>query len=95
MNTRTQHALVFVIGMAVFALLISHPALAEDIFASGKQAMKDTAGKGSVIETAMLGAGLMGAVVTGLMTRNWFAALGGFAGGSILWNVGAPLVGLG
>ncbi|MGV0461958.1 type IV conjugative transfer system pilin TraA, partial [Vibrio harveyi] len=51
--------------------------------------------KGSSVETAMLGTGLVGAVVTGLMTRNWFAALGGFAGGSILWNVGAPLVGLG
>ncbi|CAK1711107.1 hypothetical protein VCRA2116O28_1300001 [Vibrio crassostreae] len=57
--------------------------------------MKDSAGKGSAVETAMLGTGLAGAVVTGLMSRNWFAAVGGFIGGSVLWNVGAPLVGLG
>ncbi|CAH1547365.1 type IV conjugative transfer system pilin TraA [Vibrio harveyi] len=95
MNTRTQRTLAFTLGLAVSAILVTQPALAADIFASGKQAIKDTAGKGSSVETAMLGTGLVGAVVTGLMTRNWFAALGGFAGGSILWNVGAPLVGLG
>ncbi|GBL02715.1 type IV conjugative transfer system pilin TraA [Vibrio harveyi] len=43
----------------------------------------------------MLGTGLAGAVVTGLMARNWFAAVGGFIGGTVLWNVGAPMVGLG
>ncbi|MEG3223301.1 type IV conjugative transfer system pilin TraA [Vibrio gigantis] len=95
MKTRTQRAFMVALGVAASTLFITHPALAADIFASGKQAMKDTAGKGSSVETAMLGTGLVGAVITGLMTRNWFAAVGGFIGGSILWNVGAPLVGLG
>ncbi|WP_172380947.1 type IV conjugative transfer system pilin TraA [Vibrio sp. Vb339] len=92
MTTRT---LTLALGLAVSTLLVTHPALAADIFAGGKQAMKDSAGKGSAVETAMLGTGLVGAVVSGLMTRNWFAAVGGFIGGSILWNIGAPLVGLG
>lgn len=95
MKKRTQRTLLVGIGVAVSTLLITQPALAADIFASGKQAMKDSAGKGSAVETAMLGTGLAGAVVTGLMSRNWFAAVGGFIGGSVLWNVGAPLVGLG
>lgn len=95
MKTRTQRTLLVGLGVAVSTLFITQPALAADIFESGKQAMKDTAGKGSAVETAMLGTGLAGAVVTGLMSRNWFAAVGGFIGGSVLWNVGAPLVGLG
>ncbi|MGR5392070.1 type IV conjugative transfer system pilin TraA, partial [Vibrio crassostreae] len=58
MKTRTQRTLIIGIGVAVSTLLITQPALAVDIFASGKQAMKDTAGKGSAVETAMLGTGL-------------------------------------
>ncbi|MFA0630600.1 type IV conjugative transfer system pilin TraA, partial [Vibrio sp. 10N.222.49.A3] len=69
MKTRTQRTLIIGIGVAVSTLLITQPALAADIFASGKQAMKDSAGKGSAVETAMLGTGLAGAVVTGLMSR--------------------------
>ena len=95
MKNLTQRTVAFTIGLAVSAILVTQPALAADIFASGKQAMKDSAGKGSAVETAMLGTGLAGAVITGLMTRNWFASVGGFVGGSVLWNVGAPLVGLG
>ncbi len=60
MNTRTQRTLAFTLGLAVSAILVTQPALAADIFASGKQAMKDTAGKGSSVETAMLGTGLVG-----------------------------------
>ncbi|SON51583.1 type IV conjugative transfer system pilin TraA [Vibrio tapetis] len=95
MKCNSQRALAVGVAVGLGALLVTQPTLAADLFAGGKQAVKDTAGKGSLVETAMLGTGLLGAVVTGLMTRNWFAALGGFAGGSILWNVGAPMVGLG
>ncbi|MEZ9133952.1 type IV conjugative transfer system pilin TraA, partial [Vibrio breoganii] len=52
MKTRTQRTLLVGLGVAVSTLLITQPALAADIFASGKQAMKDTAGKGSAVETA-------------------------------------------
>ncbi|WP_017188046.1 type IV conjugative transfer system pilin TraA [Vibrio harveyi] len=90
-----QRALAVAIGIGLSALLVTEPVLAKDLFAAGKETLKGTAGKGSVIETAMLGTGLAGAVVTGLMARNWFAAVGGFIGGTVLWNVGAPMVGLG
>ena len=78
----------------VCAVFAAQPVLAADIFAAGKTAIKESAGTGSMVETAILGSGLIGAAVTGLMTRNWFGAVGGFVGGNILWKVGAPLVGL-
>lgn len=92
----TQRQLFFIfIFFMLCVLLNTHPALAADLFATGKQALKESAGKGSTVETAILSSGLIGAAVTGFMTRNWFAAVGGFVGGNILWSVGAPMVGLG
>ena len=82
----------FTLGVLTF--FAAHPALAaDDVFAAGKEIIKATAGKGSAIEMAMLGTGLASGLVTGLMTRNWFAAGGGFVAGNILWAVGAPMVG--
>ncbi|MEZ8215949.1 type IV conjugative transfer system pilin TraA, partial [Vibrio sp. 1F148] len=43
MKKRTQRTLLVGLGVAVSTLLITQPALAADIFASGKQAMKDSA----------------------------------------------------
>nr|AKN39090.1 IncF plasmid conjugative transfer pilin protein TraA [Vibrio genomosp. F6] len=80
--------------VAITVLLATQPALAADLFATGKQAIKETAGDGSAVEVAMLGSGALGAAVTGFTTRNWFGAIGGFAGGMIFWSVAAPLVGL-
>ena len=97
MNTpsKSRSILGAAFTLGVLAFVAAHPALAaDDVFASGKEIIKATAGKGSTIETAMLGTGLAGALVTGLMTRNWFAAGGGFVAGNILWTVAAPMVGL-
>ena len=91
--TQRQVGLTFVLFVAC-AFLATQPALAADIFATGKTAIKESAGKGSMVETAILGSGLIGAAVTGFATRNWLGAAGGFVGGNILWSVGAPLVGL-
>jgi type IV conjugative transfer system pilin TraA len=91
--TQRQVGLTFVLFIAC-ALLATQPALAADLFATGKTAIKESAGKGSTVETAMLGTGLIVSAITGLTTRNWMAAVGGFVGGNILWSVGAPLVGL-
>ena len=94
MTSTQQRAGVYLL-LALFTVLLStQPAIAADIFASGKTAIKESAGKGSMVETAMLGTGLIGATVLGLTTRNWYGAVGGFVGGNILWAVGAPLVGL-
>ncbi len=80
----------------VAAVVINNPALAaaNDLFASGKDAVKATAGDGSGVETAMLSFSAIASAVLGITTRNWFAAVGGFAGGMIFWEVIKPLVGL-
>lgn len=75
-------------------LLATHPALAADLFGGAKEAIKDTAGVGSGVETAILSAGVLGAALTGFITKNWIGAIGGFAVGMIFWSVAAPLVGL-
>ncbi len=75
-------------------LLATQPALAADMFASGKTAIKDTVGTDSTVETAILSAGAVGAALTGFITKNWIGAIGGFAVGMIFWSVVAPMVGL-
>lgn len=80
--------------MALFALCMTHPALAEDIFTAAKATIKDTAGTGSGVEMATLAFGALGAAIGGFTTRNWYVAGGSFAGGMIFWEVVKPLVGL-
>lgn len=80
--------------LVMLLLSITQPALAADIFAGAKTSMKDTAGDGSGAEMAMFIVGAFGAAVLGFTTRNWYAAVGGFAGGMIFWEVIKPIIGL-
>lgn len=80
--------------LAVILFGIAAPSLSADLFSAGKATIKSTVGDGSAAEMAMLTAGAFGGAVTGFATRNWFGAIGGFAGGMIFWEVIKPLVGL-
>jgi len=93
-NQRHVNHFIFVTVTILLLLIIAAPSLATDLFAGGKATIKDTAGEDSAAEMAILTAGALGAAATGFMTRNWFAAVGGFAGGMIFWEVIKPLVGL-
>ncbi|MEZ9692390.1 type IV conjugative transfer system pilin TraA [Vibrio lentus] len=81
-------------GAAILSAALVQPALAADLFATGKDMVKETAGDDSGIETAMLGFSALSAAVVGITSRNWFGAVGGFAGGMMFWEVVKPLVGL-
>ncbi|QFT13604.1 hypothetical protein FIV04_26975 (plasmid) [Vibrio sp. THAF190c] len=83
-------------GLAALFVLASEPAMAAatDLFASGKDMVKKNAGDDSGIETAMLGFSALSAAVVGITSRNWFGAVGGFAGGMMFWETVKPLVGL-
>ncbi|MEZ8330204.1 type IV conjugative transfer system pilin TraA [Vibrio cyclitrophicus] len=81
-------------GAAILSVALAQPALAADLFTSGKAMVKETAGDDSGIETAMLGFSALSAAVVGITSRNWFGAVGGFAGGMMFWEVVKPLVGL-
>ncbi len=81
--------------LSVFiAALLINPAMAADLFATAKTAIKDTAGQGSSIEMAIYAAGAIGAMLTGWITKNWVGGVSGFAVGMIFWSVVAPMVGL-
>jgi len=82
------------VAMSCVCLAITQPALAADLFSGAKAAIKDTAGTGSSIETAMLSVGLLGGMATGFLTKNWLGGVGGFAAGMIFWKFAAPIVGL-
>ena len=100
MNTpsKSRSILGAALTLGVLALVATHPTLAADaatdVFAGGKDTIKASAGKGSTVEMAMLTSGLVGALVSGWMSRNWFVAAGGFAVGNVLWSIAAPMVGL-
>jgi len=82
------------VAITCIFIAVTQPAIAADLFVSAKTAIKDTAGTGSGVETAILAAGALGGAITGFMTKNWVGALSGFATGMIFWSVAAPLVGL-
>jgi len=92
-NNMTSLIATSLFVLALF-LLMSHNAQAADLFSTGKQAIKDTVGDDSAVETALLSAGAVGAVITGFVSKNWVLAIAGFAIGMIFWSVAAPLVGL-
>lgn len=99
MQTTTPHArgrVLLLLGMATLFVLTTEPAMAAatDLFATGKEMVKKNAGDDSGIETAMLGFSALSAAVVGITSRNWFGAVGGFAGGMMFWETVKPLVGL-
>lgn len=94
MNSMSKNITSSAVAITCLLIVVAQPAVAADLFASAKSAIKDTAGTGSGVETAILAAGALGGAITGFMTKNWVGALGGFATGMIFWNVAAPLVGL-
>ncbi|CAH7260214.1 type IV conjugative transfer system pilin TraA [Vibrio lentus] len=95
----TYHAsgrVLLLLCVAAVCVLAAEPAMAAatDLFASGKDMVKKNAGDDSGIETAMLGFSALSAAVVGITSRNWFGAVGGFAGGMMFWETVKPLVGL-
>ena len=97
-SSNKRQALPLLTIAAVAAVVLSEPALATstatDLFASGKEMVKKSAGDGSGVETAMLAFSAVTAVVGGVTSRNWFGAVGGFVGGMMFWELAKPLVGL-
>ncbi|SGZ09623.1 type IV conjugative transfer system pilin TraA [Moritella viscosa] len=82
------------VAMSCVCLALTQPALAADLFAGAKTAIKDTVGTGSGVETAILGMGVLGGAISGFMTKNWVGGIGGFVAGMIFWKFAAPLAGL-
>lgn len=78
----------------VATLLLSWDVHAADVFAPAKNEIVDTVGTGSTAQFAILVVGLCAGALTGFLTKNWGAAIGGFIVGIIFVNVGLKVVGL-
>ncbi|MCL1064285.1 hypothetical protein MK852_19390 [Shewanella benthica] len=83
--------ILWVLLMVFFVPTLVHAA---DPFAPAKSEIVDTVGSGSTAQFALLVIGLCAAGITGFLTRNWGAAIGGFVVGMIFLNVALKVVGL-
>lgn len=70
------------------------PAWATDLFASGKDTVKNTVGTDSSGEFYILVAGLIGGIIVGIIQKNWVGGIIGFFVGVVFWEVGKAFVGL-
>ena len=77
--------------MIFFVPSLAHAA---DPFAVAKAEIVDTVGSGSTAQFGLLVVGLCAAGITGFLTKNWGAAIGGFVVGMIFINAGLKVVGL-
>ena len=65
-----------------------------DLFASAKEEITSSAGRSSGLWFAITVIGLAVAAITGFVTKNWAAAVGGFVVGMIFLNAAASVIGL-
>jgi len=84
--------IVWVLLMVFFVPTLVHAA--GDPFAPAKAEITATVGSGSTLQFALLAVGLIAALVTGFLTKNWGAAIGGFVVGMIFINAGLTIVGM-
>lgn len=94
-NLAFKILVTLIIGVILF-ILFSYPGLAyaADPFAEAKAEITSTVGTGSTVQFGILAAGLVIAVVTGFVSKNWPAAIGAFVVGMIFVNAGLKVVGM-
>lgn len=89
--------LTVVLSMA-FVMMMFMPSAAHaagaDLFASTKEEIKASAGRDSGLWFAITVIGLAVGAITGFVTKNWAAAVGGFVVGMIFLNAAASVIGL-
>ncbi|GEK16058.1 hypothetical protein [Aliivibrio fischeri] len=94
---RSSYLVKFALLMALFALLFifTGHANAADIFAGAKSDITEATNTDSTLYLAITALSLIVAVITGVTTKNWFGAIGGFAASMIFISAGMKMVGLG
>lgn len=65
-----------------------------DMFSAGKQEIVNATNSDSTLYLTITVISLAVAVITGLMTKNWFGAIGGFMASMIFIKVGMAMVGI-
>lgn len=82
------------VAIALVSMVVMNPSYAVDIFGGEKAQITDTVGDGSVVQFAILTLGVVGAAITGYLTKNWGASIGGFVVGMLFLNITMKVVGL-
>lgn len=95
--TPTQKKMAFLAVFAIVALALmfipqSAWAAGTDLFSTGKEQIKASTNKDSTLWLSMTIVGLAVAAITGFVTKNWFAAIGGFFAGIIFLNVASSII---
>lgn len=94
---RLRPLTLIVLSMAFFMMMFmpsaAHAAGA-DLFATTKDEIKASAGRDSGLWFAITVIGLAVGAITGFVTKNWAAAVGGFVVGMIFMNAAASVIGL-
>lgn len=65
-----------------------------DIFAAGKTEIVSATNSDSTLYMVITVISLAVALITGVTTKNWFGAIGGFMASMIFLNIGMTMVGL-
>lgn len=85
---------LFTLLAAVLFLMPDSAWAGADLFQAGKDQIKSSTNSDSTLWFAMTVVGLAVAAITGFVTKNWFAAIGGFFAGIIFLNVAGGIIGL-
>lgn len=87
--------LTILVALFFIAFLFTGYVNAADMFAGGKQDVIDATSSDSMLYLVITALSLIVAMIAGVTTKNWFAAVGGFAASMIFLKVGMGMVGLG
>lgn len=87
---------LYTLFCALTAMILFMPQVvwAADLFTAAKTEITESTGKSSTLWFAVTLAGFAVAALTGFITKNWIAAIGGFFAGMIFMNAGAAVIGL-
>ena len=95
---RRLRPLMLIVVTSLFVMMIFMPSTAfaagTDLFKATKEEIKASAGRDSGLWFAITVIGLAVGAITGFVTKNWAAAVGGFAVGMIFLNAAASVIGL-
>ncbi len=96
-TANNTYLIKFLLLSALFFMLfmLTGHAHAADIFAGAKTDITEATNTDSTLYLAITALSLIVAVITGVTTKNWFGAIGGFAASMIFISAGMKMVGLG
>lgn len=92
-NVNVKRVATFSVALAI-SMGMAKMGYCDDLFADGKDVIKENVGADSTANFTILVWGLLGATFVGLTSRNWTAAIVSFVVLLIFFTLGGDIVGL-